>query len=89
VIVTVTRPPSKPFPYDKAFTFSQVALGWHYGTKQDYKLVEFGTEALNLYLNGKLNPMVEKVISFDDIKNGLTALRDRHSRGKTVVKVIE
>jgi D-arabinose 1-dehydrogenase-like Zn-dependent alcohol dehydrogenase len=89
-LVSFTNPPSKIIPFEKALSFHQVSLGWHYLSpyqEVNKRIVEIGYNILDLYLKNKINCNIGEIIEFDDIKKYLILLKDGYVNGKIVVKL--
>lgn len=54
---------------------------------QKADLGRMNAELLQLVATGKVAPLIEKVISFDQLKNGLQAIKDHQVVGKLVAKI--
>lgn len=55
---------------------------------QKADLGQMNAELLQLVAEGKVKPLIEKVISFDQAKEGLQAIKDHQVVGKLVVKML-
>ena len=76
--------------FDRGLSVDVVNLGGahHSGNPaQQADLGKMNAEMLNLAATGKVDPLIEKVISFDQIKAGLQAIKDHQVVGKLVAKI--
>jgi len=76
----------------KAQSVHTIALGGAYRTNHHDKMIEIksiGDQMLRLYSEGKIDPLLGEVISFEDIHEALKKLQDRHVQGKIVAKFIQ
>ncbi|MFQ9706739.1 MAG: zinc-binding dehydrogenase [Limosilactobacillus pontis] len=76
--------------FDRGLSVDVVNLGGahHSGNlAQQADLGKMNAEMLNLAAAGKVDPLIEKVISFDQIKAGLQAIKDHQVVGKLVAKI--
>ena len=76
--------------FDRGLSVDVVNLGGahHSGNlAQQAGLGKMNAEMLNLAAAGKVDPLIEKVISFDQIKAGLQAIKDHQVVGKLVAKI--
>ena len=76
--------------FDRGLSVDVVNLGGahHSGNlAQQADLGKMNAEMLNLAAAGKVDPLIEKVISFDQIKAGLQASKDHQVVGKLVAKI--
>lgn len=67
-----------------------VNLGGAHLSDNPYQKADLGkmnAEMLQLAANGKVNPLIEKVLPFAQIKEGLKAIKDHQVVGKIVVKI--
>jgi NADPH:quinone reductase-like Zn-dependent oxidoreductase len=79
-------------PYTYAASIHEVALGGAYSSGHRPTQEDFATmlnALLVMVAEGKLNPMVETMITLDQVPGHLAELREGHLPGKTVVKVRE
>jgi NADPH:quinone reductase len=73
-------------------SFHQVALGSVHESnhiREQRTLAEIGNHMLSLLQEGKINSMVEKVISLEDVPEALVELSTRRVKGKIVAKLTE
>lgn len=71
-------------------SFHQVALGSVHESnniKQQKTLAEMGDRMLSLLQEGTINPMVEKVISLEEVPEALAELSTRRVKGKIVARI--
>ncbi|MED1202226.1 zinc-binding dehydrogenase [Heyndrickxia acidicola] len=71
-------------------SFHQIGLGSVHqsnNTREQRKLSEMGNHMLSLLKEGKLNPMVEKIISLEEVPEALAELETRRVKGKIVAKI--
>ncbi|MGF1756784.1 zinc-binding dehydrogenase [Photobacterium sagamiensis] len=74
----------------KALSIHEVALHgtFAHGTAEHiHHLADIGNSLSNLVAEGKLDPMVEQVLPFEQLTDGLQQLKDHRHSGKLVVKV--
>jgi NADPH2:quinone reductase len=77
--------PATKLPFEKALTFHQVALGWHYlHPLLRCRFVAVGKHVLQMYLDGLLKPTVTSVIKFEEIKEKLIEMQNKKTKGKIV-----
>ncbi|WP_051239979.1 zinc-binding dehydrogenase [Pontibacillus halophilus] len=79
-------------PFTIAPSVHEVALGaiHAYGSKEDQKsLRRMGSVMLELVRDGKLDPMVERVISLEEAAQGMKDMKENRFRGKLVVSIEE
>ncbi|GAB6260081.1 alcohol dehydrogenase catalytic domain-containing protein [Photobacterium sp. R1] len=72
----------------KAISMHEVALHGTYahGAPEDIRhLADIGNSLSNLVAEGKLDPMLDKLFPFDQLKDGLTQLYNQQHSGKLVV----
>ena len=72
-------------------SFHQVALGSVHESnnlEQQKTLAEMGDRMLSLLQDGTITPMVEKVISLEEVPEALAELSTRRVKGKIIVKII-
>lgn len=77
--------------WEKAFSVHTVALGGAHGSGDfiaQKDLAQMAEELGTLVAERKINPMVEQVISLEDIPAFLKKLSERHVKGKIVAKLI-
>ncbi len=73
-------------------SFHQVALGSVHESnhvREQKTLAEMGDNMLALLQEGKINPMIEKVISLEEVPEALAELSTRRVKGKIVAKLSE
>ncbi|MCM3665080.1 zinc-binding dehydrogenase [Mesobacillus subterraneus] len=71
-------------------SFHQVALGSVHQSNnmnEQRKLAEMGDHMLSLLQDGKINALVEKVISLEEVPEALAELSTRRVKGKIVAKI--
>lgn len=76
--------------FDRGLSVDVVNLGGAHRSgnpAQQADLGKMNAEMLNLAATGKVDPLIEKVISFDQIKAGLQAIKDHQVVGKLVAKI--
>jgi NADPH2:quinone reductase len=81
---------SKVSPFEKGLSVHEVALGGAYLCGDDSALDELarvGMEFGALAAKGQIRPMVEEVVTLEDIPDALVRLSMRHVRGKIVAKI--
>lgn len=77
--------------FDRGLGMEVVNLGGVHLSGNSYQQVDLGqmnSEMLQLAVSHKINPLIEKVIPFDQIKDGLQAIKDHEVVGKIVVRII-
>ncbi|SEO01238.1 zinc-binding dehydrogenase [Paenibacillus sp. OV219] len=76
-------------PSTKTFTLHKLMLGGAYGSgrKAEEELAAMAAEFLQLIAEKKIDPVVNKVISLEEIPQGLKLLSERHVQGKIVAKI--
>lgn len=76
--------------FDRGLSVDVVNLGGAHRSgnpAQQAGLGKMNAEMLNLAAAGKVDPLIEKIISFDQIKAGLQAIKDHQVVGKLVAKI--
>ncbi|HJF53724.1 MAG TPA: zinc-binding dehydrogenase [Limosilactobacillus coleohominis] len=76
--------------FDYALTLATVNLGGAHGSDNPLQQADLGhmnSEVLALLSDGKINPLIERVLSFDEIKHGLQLIKDHRVTGKLVAKI--
>lgn len=79
-------------PYRKAISIHSLALGGAHSSKNDPQkkdLRRMLEELAALAAEGTVDPMISKVLPFEELKEGLRDLTTRHVRGKIVVRMRE
>ncbi|MDX1301006.1 alcohol dehydrogenase catalytic domain-containing protein [Photobacterium sp.] len=74
----------------KALSIHEVALHGtfaHGNAEHIHHLADIGNSLSNLVAEGKLDPMVEQVLPFEQLTDGLQQLKDHCHSGKLVVKI--
>lgn len=78
--------------FGRALSLDVVNLGGAHlsdDSRQKADLGRMNAELLQLVASGKVNPLIERVIPFEQIPNGLQAIKDHRVIGKLVAKVRE
>jgi len=91
LVVAVGTPDITKVPmFSSALSLHHVFLGAGYGAHRaaQLELKEIGEHVLALLAQKKLNTMVGEVIELKDVPNALQRLKDRHVKGKIVVKLL-
>ncbi|MGN7472352.1 zinc-binding dehydrogenase [Brevibacillus sp. SAFN-007a] len=76
--------------FARPLSFHQVALGSVHQSgniREQRKLSEIGNHMLSLLQEGKLNPLVEKIIAMEEVPAALAELATRKGKGKIVAKI--
>lgn len=76
--------------FDRALSVDVVNLGgahWSNNPDQQADLGRMNAAMLQLAANGQIDPMIQRVVSFDQIKDALRSIKDHQVVGKIVVKV--
>lgn len=76
--------------FNRGLSVDVVNLGGAHLSGNPYQKADLGkmnAEMLQLAANGKVNPLIEKVLPFAQIKEGLQAIKDHQVVGKIVVKI--
>ncbi|WP_288491716.1 zinc-binding dehydrogenase [uncultured Acinetobacter sp.] len=80
-----------PIPsFTKAISIHEVALGFAYqhGDDENLRDIAAGGEFLaTLMANGKLDPMIQNVITLDELENGLHQAEHGKTQGKVVIEI--
>lgn len=89
-IVDVPAIDDPSFLYDRGLSIDVVNLGGAHLSHNPAQQADLGTmnkEVLHLASTGKINPLIEQVLPFDRLVDGLQMLVDHQVTGKLVVKV--
>lgn len=91
-LVTIVDVPEMDAAYlfDHAINVDTVNLGGAHlsgNPTQQADLGKMNAEVLQLMSQGKINPLIEKVLPFEQIVDGLKMLKQRQVKGKLVVKL--
>lgn len=81
---------SKVNPFTKALSYHEIALGAAHASQNlraQMDLSEMGKEMMTLIEQKRISPMLEQVISLEEVPKGLSQLAERHVRGKIVAKI--
>lgn len=81
---------SKVKPFTKAISFHEIALGGAHASNNQAAqkdLAVMGDEMLALVKEQRLSPMLQQVISLEEIPQGLIKLSEHHVRGKIVARI--
>ena len=76
--------------FDRGLGMDVVDLGGAHLSGTPYQQADLGrmnAEMLKLIANGDVRPLIEKVIPFDQIIDGLTAIKKYEVVGKLVAKI--
>ena len=76
--------------FDRGLGMDVVNLGGAHLSGNPYQQADLGrmnAEMLKLIANGDVKPLIEKVIPFDQIIDGLTAIKNHEVVGKLVAKI--
>lgn len=76
--------------FDRGLSMDVVNLGGAHLSGNPFQQADLGkmnSEMLALAAAGKVDPLIEKVISFDQIKDGLQAIKDHRVIGKLVAEI--
>ncbi|MBE2277288.1 MAG: zinc-binding dehydrogenase [Rhodobacteraceae bacterium] len=81
---------SRTPPYTYAASIHEIALGGAYGagdlrTQRDFAVM--GAALVEMLAEGRLDPMIEAVITLDEVPDYLARLRRREFDGKVVVRI--
>lgn len=77
-------------PFTLSPSIHEVALGAAYTSnslKAKKNLAFMAKELMLLIKNNELNPMINKVLSNEELPNALKELKARHTRGKIIIKL--
>lgn len=77
-------------PFSRAFTITNVILGWAHASERSESVFELryiGDELGLMVANGAVHPVIDSVIGFDEIIDGLDKIAGRHVRGKIVATI--
>ena len=77
-------------PFTLSPSIHEVALGAAYTSnslKAKKNLAFMAKELMLLIKNNELNPMINKVLSNEELPNSLKKLKERHTRGKIIIKL--
>ncbi|MBM7703597.1 zinc-binding dehydrogenase [Metabacillus iocasae] len=91
-IAFIAGPPdyTKVKTFTKSLSYHEIALGGaHFSNNRNEQedLARMGDEMLRLLVDKKLSPLVEEVITLDEVPQALVKLSERHVKGKIVVKM--
>ncbi|WP_108671869.1 zinc-binding dehydrogenase [Peribacillus acanthi] len=91
-IAFIAGPPdfTKIKPFTVSPSYHEVALGAAHASNDHVaisELARIGDEMLALIEQNKLSPMLEEIISLEEVPMGLDRIADRHVKGKIVAKV--
>lgn len=91
-LVTIVDVPEMDAGYlfDHAINVATVNLGGAHlsaNPTQQADLGKMNAEVLQLMSQGKIDPMIERVLPFEQIADGLKMLKDRQVKGKLVVRL--
>jgi NADPH:quinone reductase-like Zn-dependent oxidoreductase len=78
-------------PFEKAFSLHELALLGVYGPGNEAALEDLAKIAMEfgaLVTKRQIRPMLEEVVSLEEVPDALTRLSMRHVRGKIVAKII-
>ncbi|MFE4145065.1 zinc-binding dehydrogenase [Peribacillus sp. YIM B13472] len=77
-------------PFTKSVSYHEIALGAAHQSgihKAQEDLGVIGEEVLKLVNERKISPMLEEIISLEEVPDALSRLSERHVRGKIVAKI--
>ncbi|MFS0779959.1 zinc-binding dehydrogenase [Neobacillus sp. 3P2-tot-E-2] len=77
-------------PFTKSVSYHEIALGAAHQSgsrKAQQDLGKMGEEMLKLVKEGRISPMVNEVISLEEVPDALFCLSERHVKGKIVAKI--
>jgi NADPH2:quinone reductase len=77
--------------FTKVISYHEVALNANHhqnDLRAEKDLAKIGDELLQLVVEGKVSPLLEKTITFQDVPKALEELSKRHVKGKIVAKLV-
>lgn len=78
-------------PFTKVISYHEIALNANHHQNDlsaEKDLAKIGDELLQLVAEGKVSPLLEKIIALQDVPKALEELSDRHVKGKIVTKLV-
>lgn len=79
-------------PFTLSPSIHEIALGAAYTSnsiRAKKNLAFMATQLMNLIKNNELNPMINQVLSYDQLPDALKELKKRHTRGKIIINLSE
>ena len=78
--------------FARPLSFHRIALGGVHqssNTAEQADLAAMGDEMINLILGGYVDPLIQQIVSLEDVPQALVEISERHVTGKIVAKVKE